>query len=329
MRYIESPSTDPTFNLALEQYVFDVLSRDDEFFMLWKNHDSVIIGVHQNVAEEINRAYIDRNSIPVVRRLSGGGAVFHDLGNINFSFITAVPDSRKLDCLSSCTPVVEALEELGVHAESSGRNDLTIGSRKFSGNARYLRLGRLLHHGTILFDTDLEKMSEVLRSPEDEINSKSVKSLRAQVTNLRGYLPTDMTAAEFWTFLRNSVVRNWHMSPYTMTGQDWDAVEVIRGQRYAAWEWNYGQSPDYIIKKGRHLRGLGNIRMSMQVKNGRIRAFALDGGLLENKSCIDFTAALLHTRMEKNALTEALSKIPLEKFCKGISLEDFARLIVE
>jgi lipoate-protein ligase A len=285
--------------------------------------------VHQNAAEEINRAYIDRNGIPVVRRLSGGGAVFHDLGNINYSFITAVPDAGKLDVRSFCKPVVEALEELGVHAESGGRNDLTINGRKFSGNARYLRMGRLMHHGTILFDTDLEKMSEVLNAPEDEIISKSVKSLRAQVTNLRDYLSTDMTAAKFWTFLRNSIVVNWHMSPYTMTGQDWNAIEEIRGQRYAAWDWNYGQSPDYSIKKGRHFRGLGDIRISMQVKNGKISDFAIDGGLLENKFGVDFTAALLNTRMEKDALTEALSKIPPEKFCKGISGEDFARLIVE
>ena len=329
MRYIESPSTDPAFNLALEQYVFDVLSCNDEFFMLWKNRDSVIIGVHQNAAEEINRAYVDRNGIPVVRRLSGGGAVFHDLGNINFSFITAVPDSGKLDGWSFCKPVVEALEELGVHAKYGGRNDLTINGRKFSGNARYLRMGRLMHHGTILFDTDLEKMSEALNALEDEIVSKSVKSLRAQVTNLRDYLPTDMMAGEFWTFLRKSIVGNWHMSPYAMTGRDWDAVEEIRRQRYAAWEWNYGHSPDYSIKKRRHLRGIGDMRISMQVKNGKINTFAIDGGLLENKFGIDFAAALLHTRMEKNALTEALSKIQPEKFCKGISCEDFAQLIVE
>jgi len=126
MFYLESGSVDPTFNLALEQYIFDTLARDGEFFMLWQNRDAVIVGLHQNTAEEVNRPYVERNNIPVVRRLSGGGAVFHDLGNLNFTFITKTSDADSLDFRFSCLPIMEALEDMGVHAEISGRNDLTI-----------------------------------------------------------------------------------------------------------------------------------------------------------------------------------------------------------
>jgi lipoate-protein ligase A len=329
MRYIESPSTDPTLNLALEQYVFDTLSCNGEFFMLWQNRDSVIVGLHQNTAEEINRAYVDRNGIPVVRRLSGGGAVFHDLGNLNFSFITSVPDAGKLDYRSSCKPILEALEELGVYAETSGRNDITLNGKKFSGNARYVRNGHLMHHGTILFDTDLGKMAEGLRVPEDKIISKGVKSVPARVTNLRAHLPMDMTVMEFWTFLRKSIVGKKNMSAYTMTEQDWDAVAAIRCRRYATWEWNYGRSPDYSIRKRRRLPGFGDIRISMQVEDGKISAFATDGDYFGNRPCADIAAVLLHTRMDKNALFEVLSEVPLEEFYEGLPRDEFIRLILE
>jgi lipoate-protein ligase A len=328
MRYLESPSTDPVLNLALEQYVFDTLSGKDEFFMLWQNSDSVIVGLHQNTAEEINRAYIDCSGIPVVRRLSGGGAVFHDLGNLNFSFITSAPDTGKLDFRLSCRPIVEALQELGIQAESSGRNDLTIDGKKFSGNARYLRSGRLMHHGTILFDTNLEKMSEVLRVSEDKIVSKGVKSIRARVANLRTYLPRDMTAMEFRHFLRDSIAGKRKMPPYPMTERDWDAVEAIRRQRYGSWEWNYGQSPDYSIKKRRRLPGFGDIRISMQVENGKITAFASDGDYFGNRPCAEIAAVLFSTKLEERALQEALSTVPFEEFYEGLSRDEFIQLIL-
>jgi lipoate-protein ligase A len=329
MRYIESPSTDPALNLALEQYVFDTLACNDEYFMLWRNRDSVIVGLHQNTAEEINRAYIDRHGIPVVRRLSGGGAVFHDLGNINFSLITSAPDTGKLDYRSSCQPIIEALEQLGIHAATCGRNDITIDGKKFSGSARYLRGGRLMHHGTILLDTDLERMSEALRVPEDTILSKAVKSIHARVTNLRNYLPRNLTALEFMAFLRASIAGRRNISAYSMTGQDWDAVEAIRLRRYAAWEWNYGQSPDYRIRKSRHLSGFGDIRISMQVEKGRIRAFAMDGDYFGSRTCADIAAVLPGTKMEEKALEEALSRVPLEDFYEGLSRSELIRLIIE
>jgi lipoate-protein ligase A len=224
---------------------------------------------------------------------------------------------------------VEALKELGVCAETSARNDIITNGKKFSGNARYLRNGRLMHHGTILFDTDLGKMMEVLRVPEDKIVSKGVKSILARVTNLRDHLTKDMTAIEFRTFLRKSIVEKRNMSAYTMTEQDWIAVEAIRRQRYATWEWNYGKSPDYSIRKRRRLPGFGEIQISMQVEDGRITAFATSDDYFGSRRCAEIAAVLLHARMDRNALFEALYKVPLREFCEDLSLDEFIRLILE
>ncbi|SHI14361.1 lipoate-protein ligase A [Sporobacter termitidis DSM 10068] len=329
MRYLESTSTDPAFNLALEQYAFDTLSKNDELFMLWQNCDSVIVGLHQNTAEEINRAYIDQNGIPVVRRLSGGGAVFHDLGNLNYTIITNAQDAGRLDFHQSCRPIVEALAGLGVYAEANGRNDISVGGRKFSGNARYLRYGRLMHHGTILFDTDFERMSEALHVPEDKFVSKGVKSVRARVTNLREHLPVDMTVAEFWAYLRMTLVREQKMSMYALSARDLEAVEAIRRGRYATWEWNYGQSPEYGIKKRRRLPGVGAIRISMQVEDGKITAFTSDGDYFGSRPCDDIAMVLLNTKLEEDALLEALSAVSLEEYYEGLTKDEFIRLILD
>ena len=325
MVYLESDSVDPAYNLALEQYAFDTLSQNDDFFMLWQNRDAVIVGLHQNTAEEINRSYLEKNDIPVIRRLSGGGAVFHDLGNINYTFITHVSNSSTLDFLSSCRPISDALLSMGLHVEFSGRNDMTINDKKFSGNARYCRDGRLMHHGTLLFDADLDKMAEALRVPDDKLISKSIKSVRSRVTNLREYL--NMTIDEFRTSLRVSIAGD--MTAYTLSGQDIFSIEAIRQDRYASWEWNYGRSPDFSIVKHRRIEGFGTIRISMTVENGRIVAFASDGDYFGVKQCDGVAATLRGAMLDRDALLSALSTIALNEYYEGLSASDFIGLILE
>ena len=240
--FIDVTTTDPTFNLALEEYVFDALPRDRAWFLLWQNRPSVIIGRHQNTLAEINAPWAREHGIQVVRRLSGGGAVYHDLGNLNFTFIQDAVTTT-LDLSQFCLPVARALQAMGADAQVNGRNDITIDGKKFSGNAQYLRQGRVMHHGTILFDSDLDTVAQVLQVDPDKIRAKGVPSVRSRTTNLRPYLPPSTTLADFKAMLLAEIFRGQPMEPYQLTPADLEAVQRIQARRYATWDWNYGASP--------------------------------------------------------------------------------------
>ena len=185
-------TTDAAFNLAAEQHVFENLPRDRDYLMLWQNANAVIIGKYQNTLAEINTTYIEEHHIQVIRRLSGGGAVYHDLGNLNYTFITDARENEGVNLRSFCEPVVQALRSLGVPAEINGRNDITVEEKKISGNAQYLRNGRVMHHGTLLFDSDLSVVGEALRVDPQKISAKGIHSVRSRVTNIRPYLREDI-----------------------------------------------------------------------------------------------------------------------------------------
>ena len=325
MLYLESRETNPAFNLALEQYAFDTLSLENDIFMLWQNHDAVIVGLHQNTMQEINVGFIDSNKLPVIRRLSGGGAVFHDNGNLNFTFITREEDTSEISFTNSCKPMADALARMGVPVEFRGRNDMTVDEKKFSGNARYFRDGRLMHHGTLLFDVNLDKLSEALRVSDDKLVSKGIKSVRSRVTNLRQYL--DMTVGEFWAQLRHNMADN--LPEYVLTGQDISAVEKIKRERYDTWDWNYGKSPAFSIEKKRRLEGFGAIRISMEAENGRISAFASDGDYFGVKPYNDIADVLRGVQLERGALLSALGSLALGDYYENLSADDFVSLILE
>jgi len=324
MYYIEGTETNPAFNLALEQYAFDVLSLDKDIFMLWQNSDTVIVGLHQNTAQEINKNFIDKENIPVIRRLSGGGAVFHDKGNLNFTFITSEPDEDKIDFASSCKPIADALSEMGIPVKFSGRNDMTVEGKKFSGNARYYRDGRLMHHGTILFDVNLENLAKSLHVADDKLIAKGVKSVRSRVTNLRDYM--DIDVCEFWSKLKSAMAKN--LPEYKLTNQDISSINKIMQDRYATWEWNYGRSPAFSIEKRRRIEGFGTIRISMEADKGRITAFHSDGDYFGVKPYKDVASALIGTPLERNALLVAIEHIKLSDYYDNLTAEDFVNLVI-
>ena len=197
MRYLESPSRDPYFNLALEEYVFERMDKSKSYFMLWQNDNTIVVGKYQNTAEEIDQAYVDAHHIRVARRLSGGVAVYHDRGNLNFTFIVDQADAPGLNFKIFVEPVIRALARFGVHAAFTGRNDLTIDGMKFSGNAQYARRGRLLHHGCIMLDSNLTSVADALRVKEAKFASKAVKSVRSRVTTINAHAPAPISMEEF------------------------------------------------------------------------------------------------------------------------------------
>ncbi|MDR2476284.1 MAG: lipoate--protein ligase, partial [Treponema sp.] len=251
--YIESRNTDPCHNLALEQFVFDRLSRSHRYFMLWQNNNSIIVGKHQNTAAEINAAYVNDHNITVVRRLSGGGAVYHDLGNINFTIISDADND--IDFATFCKPIQKALISFGVPVEISGRNDMTVEGKKFSGNAQYVKQNRIMHHGTILYDSSLETLSRALRVSGDKIESKGIASVKSRVTNIRPYMRTAMSVEQFWAALKQYLFAAFDLREYSLSPADTAEVQLLRENVYSQWSWNYGASPPCNIHKKRRIEG--------------------------------------------------------------------------
>ena len=326
MLYIESESFDPAFNLALEQYLFDGF--EDGIFMLWRNSDAVIVGLHQNTAEEVNGAYLKQSGIPVVRRLSGGGAVFHDLGNLNFSIIKDVKDNVVPDFFITAQPIIEALKSLGVSAVAGGRNDITVDGNKISGNARYFRGGRLQHHGTILFSVDLSRMSQALRPPEDKYSSKGIRSVRARVANLQDYLPK-ITMPEFIASIREHITGKEDVEVYALTEEDRTAVEDIRKNRYDTRDWNWGMSPDYNVEKRRRVDGAGAFTVRMLVEGGVIKDFSVSGDYFGNRPAAELAGLLKGIKLDEQALADKLSGVALEEYCEGLNVYEFIRILLD
>lgn len=236
MKFIDNKGiTDPSINLALEEYVLQNFGEKDTYLLFYINKPSIIIGRNQNTIEEINTNYVDDNGIKVVRRLSGGGAVYHDEGNLNFSFITKDDGDSFQDFAKFTKPVVEALNKLGVPAELQGRNDLVADGRKISGNAMFSTKGRMFSHGTLMFDSEIEHVVSALNVKKEKIESKGIKSIRSRVVNISEFLEEKITMNEFKDLILRHIfdVEDVNDVPrYELTDQDWENVHQISRERY-------------------------------------------------------------------------------------------------
>lgn len=328
MIYMESPSKDPAFNLALEQYMFEQKDRSDDFFMFWQNENSVIVGKNQNTIEEVNRRYVEEKGIHVVRRLSGGGAVYHDLGNLNFTFIVDGQGEEDMNLKRFIRLVAEALQKLGIKAGISGRNDILIDGMKFSGNAQYMKNDRIMHHGTLMFNSDLEELSKALRVSEDKIKSKGIKSIKSGVTNIADHLPEAMTLAEFKEHLLKSLFSDTVLSYYKLTAGDETRIRELRQNRYATWEWNYGFSPAYEIRKQRYFANCGDIQIHMNVANGRIEDFAVFGSYFGNRNTKELGNLLMGRNLNRQDIERALCGVQIADYFNGLAKQELIDMII-
>ncbi len=328
MRYILSPSTDCYWNLALEQYVFDNLDTDYGYFMLWQNDNTIVVGKHQNTAAEVNAEYVKDNDIKVVRRLSGGGAVYHDMGNLNYTFIDDNPDNT-FDFARFCNPVVKALASLGATAELSGRNDMTLDGKKFSGNAMYKKKGRVMHHGTLMFDSNLDILTNALKVSKDKIESKGIKSVRSRVTNIKPYIKDDLTVQDFIAALRDFMFSENDMEVYELTDEDIANVDKLCEEVYSKWEWNYGASPKYSVVKERRIDGFGKLEMYMDVNGGKITDISFYGDYFGNGDSEDIREKLIDVNLEESDIRSALSDVDINHYFNNLSLDQFISIIME
>lgn len=327
-RYITSPSTDPRWNLALEEYVFDSLPRDKSYFMLWQNHNTIVVGKYQNTAAEINGKVVRDEEITVVRRLSGGGAVYHDLGNLNFTFITDAPDAAKIDFRRFCEAVVDALADLGVMAEINGRNDITIEGKKFSGNSQYLREGGVMHHGTLMFRSDLTVLSRALAVDREKLSAKGIPSVVSRVTNIGDHLPPEVTIDDLREALLRHIPCEDNAAPYVLTEEDIAAIDKIAQERYASWEWTYGSSQALQRRNKQRIEGCGTIDVSLDSDGGIITALELHGDFFGSGDIDQLCAHLIGCRCEVSALKERLDTISLQHYIHNCPQDAFIELLL-
>lgn len=324
LSYLNLTTTDPAFNLAAEEYVFEHLPRDRMYVMLWQNDNAIIIGKHQNTLAQINLPYVEEKGIRVVRRRSGGGAVYHDLGNLNYTIITDAGDGGELDFGRFCDIVIRALARVGVKAERNGRNDMTIEGKKFSGNAQYVRDGRVMHHGTILFDSDSEVLSRALQVDEEKIRAKGVASVRSRVTNVRPWLPVDMALPEFRRVLLESILREYPGTELTWTPQDLAAIEELRDERYATWQWNFGNSPACTLLRRKRVEGCGTVEAYLSIEKGRIRQAEFRGDFFGAEDPAGLAKKLEGCPYRQEDLEDLLSAEPVGRYFMGL---DQAQLV--
>lgn len=329
MIYIESESFDPHFNLALEQYVFDNLDKNENYFMLWQNDNAIIVGKHQNTVAEINAEYTKENNIKVVRRLSGGGAVYHDLGNLNFTFIVSAGGGyEQFNFSDFCKPIIELLNSLGVNAVLNGRNDMSIEGKKFSGNSQYAKRGRIMHHGTIMFDSDLDIVGNSLVVSKDKIQSKGVTSIRSRVTNIKPHMQTDVSIEEFKRLLVNHVFKGAEVPQYHLTEEDIKKIEALASEKYRTWDWNYGSSPKYSVIKERRFEGVGGITVCMDVENGIIKDFDIYGDYFGNGDKSNLKEILVGKQLKKDVIEDSLKDICIGDYINKLEKDEFIDLLI-
>lgn len=313
-------STDPFFNLSAEEYF--LCEKNEDFFLLWQNEPCIVIGRNQNAADEINGDYVRTRSLPVVRRMTGGGAVYHDTGNLNFSFII----NGEADRVELCRPVIDVLRSIGVEAEISGRNDILVGGRKISGTAMCSRGGRSLFHGTLLINADLEAMSEALRSDGEKLAGHGVKSVRSRVANISEFTEKPLCAEDVGAMLARYMTERGG-EKYELNENEISAVSTIRNSKYTADSSSCGT--EYPEQSERVRLRCGTVCIKKKTACGRIADIRIFGDFMNTGDVSEIEKHLKGIELRRGAITSALKSVQTEKYIPGLTAGELADIITK
>ena len=330
MIYYISKTHDTAFNIALEEYCFKKLKDEDEIFLLWINEPSIIVGKYQNTIEEINTEYTREKGIHVIRRISGGGAVYHDLNNLNYTIISNRDKGQEgFNFKEFSKPIIETLAELGVKAEFTGRNDLEIDGQKFCGNAQAYIKDRVMHHGCLLFNVDFSALGDALKVSKDKIESKGVKSVRSRVTNILPHLKTPITVEEFGDKIMEYMKKQYpDMKEYVFSKEELDYI-AKRAEVKRSWEWNYGESPEFNITRGKRFKN-GKIQIFATVENSRIKNIKFYGDFFgKNEDLREIENLLKNVKYTAEDVKEKLESIDIGEYFSKFTVDEIVEVIVE
>lgn len=335
MYYYNMETEDIGYNLATEQYLMNNKDFDEPILLFYYQKPCIIVGRNQNTLEEINQDYVAKHNIQVTRRLSGGGAVYDDLGNVSFSFVVDRDDDRFGDFKAFTKPIVDALKEMGATSiEVSGRNDILVNGKKFSGNAMYVKDNKMFSHGTLMYDVDQSVIAHALNVPKDKMASKGIKSVRSRVTNLKPYLKPEyqnLTIAEF----RDTILRKVYGvddlakvadKAYHLTDEDKQQIQKLYDDYYNNWDWVYGTSPEFTVKRRQHFDS-GTIDARVLVEKGRIKQVTFFGDFFGEKYAVDLAKKLVDVRYDQLSLRQALADINVGDYFAGITLDEFVQFL--
>ena len=325
VHYLETGSVDPCYNLAVEQVVLEQRRKGD-WLLLWQNANTIVIGLNQNTAEEIDTTFVAAHGITVVRRMTGGGAVYHDLGNLNYSIITDVGKSEELSIARFTEPICRALAAMGVEAQTSGRNDILVDGKKVSGVAQRVSGSRILHHGTLLFDSNPTMIAGALRADPEKFRSKSVKSVSSRVGMLRDHLPEGTTLRMFWDGILRELVPEG-MIREQLTEEELAKARTLAEEKYRSWDWTWGRSPAYEVRHHKRFPG-GTLDVRMDVQHAIIADLVFYGDFMATASLDALCDALRGVRPERSELEAVLARFDASSLFGGITPEEVVGLML-
>ena len=325
MRYLKNPSTNPYYNMAFDEYCLESLPIDEPVFFLWQNRPAVIVGYNQEVNTEVNLDYLKENGIDLVRRVTGGGAVYHDLENLNYTIVGRSEDLER-DYPEYASLLAKALQTLGVPATLSGRNDILVEGRKVSGFAKRVCKNRLMVHGTLMYNVDVDVLTHVLNPSTTKLQSKGIASVRSRVANLCDYLPEIPDIQTFSQRLEEILSNNYTDTEYQLTETDLANIQRLTDKKFATWEWNYGRSPKATLVHSARL-ACGTVEIHLTLAENRIASCRFGGDFLGNLPASDVEKALTGIPYEINEIRKCLSKIEINRYFDRVLVDDLLEMM--